>query len=586
MPPGQHLPFPAEFSDVDSYIASLLNFSQNSLFQTLCGGVHILDFFTRDVSDTSTASPKDLYHSILPAEWIGYFTANGVEEVLDILMRRDLGELEKEGGCPENLRVFIGEIRSHSLRREFARRETSDKKSVGIEKRNGGEWALNAGMKPKKIHEVENFSAFVDNLVSNIAAENPGQSISHILDFGSGQAYLSRTLAKKYSHHVVGIESRTTNIEGAKEMDERFDNLAKKREKKKTKANRTKNCIKSEQVEEGKDFVGTGGGSLQYIEKMVKDGNLGEVVDAIQGLSVVKPSVRKANGSGGYDGAVEGEEEGDRCADGECALGNRLMNSRKDKRLLLISLHSCGNLVHHALKAFMATKEVKAVALIGCCYNLMTEKLGKTFKPPFRELHPRLLKTSSATDPHGFPLSNRLTNDSLTLNITARMMACQAPQNWTAATSSAFFTRHFFRALLQRLFLDKGLISPPSATSPSATPSGGEPIIIGSLRKKCYESFNEYVQGAIKKLGWEDKISVSEEEVRAYEERFMSRKKDLSITWSLMAFCAGVVESLVVVDRYLFLREGVERGELRECWVEAAFEYQHSPRNLVVVGIR
>ena len=46
---------------------------------------------------------------------------------------------------------------------------------------------------------------------------------------------------------------------------------------------------------------------------------------------------------------------------------------------------------------------------------------------------------------------------------------------------------------------------------------------------------------------------------------------------------AGVVEALIVVDRYCWLREqeGVERA-----WVQTVFEYGLSPRNLVVVGVK
>lgn len=214
----------------------------------------------------------------------------------------------------------------------------------------------------------------------------------------------------------------------------------------------------------------------------------------------------------------------------------------------------------------------------------MTEKLGPTYKPPYRTKHPRLVATSTFTDPHGFPLSNLFTTENLSLNITARMMACQAPQNWTKDTSAAFFTRHFFRALLQRIFADKGVLSgsSPSSSESGEVSVGGEPIIIGSLRKKCYESFPSYVFGAMEKLGWDGKVHVTEEEVCRYEDQFAERKKDLSVMWCLMAFCAGVVESLVVVDRYIYLcEEGV-----RDVWVEAAFEYAESPRNLVVVGVR
>lgn len=217
--------------------------------------------------------------------------------------------------------------------------------------------------------QVENFSEFVDDLVTDIAQRPSSQSgeITHILDFGSGQAYLSRTLARKYNHHVVGIESRTANIEGAREMDMRFDNLAKKRERKKKKKGQRQDGNESKSVkEEEEDQVA--GGSLQYIEKRIEDGNLGEVVSAIRDMSVSpKEEFTQA----------EAYNKDDSCTNGECretsgtqvteALDKALGNEAKihNKRLLLISLHSCGNLVHHALKAFVATPEVKAIALIG-----------------------------------------------------------------------------------------------------------------------------------------------------------------------------------------------------------------------------
>jgi hypothetical protein len=50
-----------------------------------------------------------------------------------------------------------------------------------------------------------------------------------------------------------------------------------------------------------------------------------------------------------------------------------------------------------------------------------------------------------------------------------------------------------------------------------------------------------------------------------------------------MAFSAGVVEAVIVVDRWLWLKE---QKEVEHAWVEPVFEYKHSPRNLVVVGIK
>lgn len=352
--------------------------------------------------------------------------------------------------------------------------------------------------------QVENFSAYVDSLTKELNASSD-TPISHVVDYGAGQNYLGRTLAKRYGHHVVGLESRSVNITGAQKLDAHFENLAQRREWK------------------------LANGTIQYIETHISSGS----------LTPLLPSIQPAE---------------------------------KEKNLLLVSLHSCGNLLHHALKAFASTPAVKAVALIGCCYNLLTEKSGKTYKiPPTRTSFPALIEASSACDPTGFPVSRRFEDEDVTLNITARSMAVQAPTNWALGGTAGFFVRHFWRALLQRVLYDRGVITDAS-----------DPVILGSLRKGAYESFYAYVSAASEKMGWGEKMAMSQEQTEAYEAQFKARHKDLCVLWSLMAVAAGVVESLIVVDRYLFLRE----MEGVEAWVEQVFEYAQSPRNLVAVGVR
>ena len=77
--------------------------------------------------------------------------------------------------------------------------------------------------------------------------------------------------------------------------------------------------------------------------------------------------------------------------------------------------------------------------------------------------------------------------------------------------------------------------------------------------------------------------SMTDSEIEDYEHRFAERKNDLSVIWSLMAFSAGVIEAMIVVDRWLWLKE---QENVKECWVEPVFDYGLSPRNLVVVGIK
>jgi hypothetical protein len=646
--PPISIPLPRDFTDVESYVESLLHFSTSSaLFQALCGGVHILDFFTQ--------SP-DLYSQILPTEWRTWFKKLDIHDLLDLLMREDLDHFgtslneeqhangqytnatqwRNSSSPPLSLILYIENVRSHLLSRNFT--PTSSKLAHKLDRN------TSVGMNVKKAHEVSNFANYVDILTTKLST-NKRRKISHLIDFGAGQNYLGRALASHpYNRDIIAIESRTHVVDGARKMDvaaklvERELVLVNKKEYRALRVENGKQKSTSgkcstlshdkriistpdipepserQKAERYSNFLPSGHGRVLYIEHRIEDGHLQNVIQKIPELEQPNQALAISE----HDDEHEPEEPGQ----------------------MVISLHSCGNLLHHGLRTIVLNPTVQAVALVGCCYNLLTERLGPpTFKiPTIRQEYPRLEATGNACDPHGFPMSKRLLeyrrplvrfnttknskygslegaheqnaedevklNDArdyeegIRFNITARMMAVQAPQNWSEHDSASFFTRHFYRALLQRIFLDKGIFKPLLAgeegigRSPAGT-SNTAPIIIGTLSKKCYVSFPAYVRGAVAKIiGSGAKIGklveekmgeMGEEEILEYEVRFGDRKKELSIVWSLMAFSAGVVEAVIVVDRWAWL---MEQECIEEAWVEAVFEYGKSPRNLVVVGVK
>jgi hypothetical protein len=599
MPPAKVIPFPNDFASADAYVDSLLRFSAAStIFQTLCGGVHILDFFTREPS---------LYHKVIPEEWRSWLLAQEMMDLLNLLMRDDL-EQPRTDDPPESLIKYIREIRKHSLRRNILPREKTESKLPRH---------VAVGMIPKKIHEVSNFADYVVRVADDVSTKS-GKEITHFVDFGSGQNYLGRTLASPpYNKHIVAVESKELNINGAKRMDvfagvgEREKVIRNKKvyrqiqdsmtpvEQMKDKARRraakplTPLATDSVDLRPIRDLAtiytpAEGKGYMQYVEHVVQDGDLSDVVDQIEKMKLAAPS--------GNLQFVNGESENP-----ELPQVLDEISRTEDIRLMAVSIHSCGNLSHHGIRSLILNPAVHAIAIVGCCYNLLSSRLGpSTLKHPHirRNLKainaPRLDNDLSDCDPHGFPMSERLATygeEGIRLNITARMMGVQAPLNWTAKESDSFFTRHFYRALLQKVFLDYGVVSKiqENESSPECT----QPVIIGSLRKGSYGSFTSYVRGALEKLKadlersvpLEDKVGhITDEEINEYAQRYNALKKELSVMWSLMAFSAGVVESLIVVDRWLFLKE---HGDVvRDCWVEPVFEYKQSPRNLVVVGIK
>ena len=613
------LPIDPSWDNDGTYVSSLLSFATGSdIFRNLCGGIHILDFLTRE---------PDLYTTVLPQEWRGWFDQVAIDKVLDLLLREDLqqfgsGDPDTTNGNqswrghelpPSSLIEYVGTVRRHCLLRQHV----PIRKDVGTLPRR-----ISVGMKPKKIHEVSNFAAYVDNLSADLA-DSTGQPVSGIIDFGSGQNYLGRTLASPpYHHDVIAIERKHHNIDGAKGMDVHAK-LAKKekimrnkkeykRQLQSRKGETALDCANSHQtdnrpevayapmtpVEDPKTALAPGIGSMTYIEHDIQDGKLEEVLNPTSGklsnyIADSSPSSGTATPSSTF-------------ARSEGSSPSQSEQGYVPTNLMVVSLHSCGNLVHHGLRALILNPSVSAVALIGCCYNLMTERLGPpTDKlPTLRSLHPRLASTSTTFDPHGFPMSKALETfehkhgQGVKLNITARMMAVQAPHNWGPEDSKAFFQRHFYRALLQRILLDRGVVKQSSdpesivGGSISGKDTAGTPLIVGALPKACFESFRLYVRGAISKLS-QDQLDghvireytsdLTDEWIDRYESDWAFAKKNLSVIWSLMAFSAGVVESIVAVDRWLFLREQESVGK---CWVEPVFDYALSPRNLVVVGLK
>ncbi|KIW18192.1 hypothetical protein PV08_02480 [Exophiala spinifera] len=612
------LPLHEMWKSEDEYVESLLSFATGSdLFRNLCGGVHILDFLTRE---------PDLYTYVLPQDWRDWFELVSIDDVLDLLMRADLskfksGSVQTESipSPPQSLLEYIDTVRTHSLRRDF--RPVSD--NIADMPRH-----IAVGMKTKKAHEVTNFAAYVGSLSAEVS-ERLGQPVS-VVDFGSGQNYLGRTLATPpYNQHVIAIEKRHHNIVGANRMDVHAK-LAKKekimRNKKEYKRQLAMNngmpTPPPEQAETDLDPVldtslaepnvtyeqfGPGKGSMTYVEHEVQDGYLENILTPAT-LDINATYSPNANHNSNDDLPEEGNPT-PCCSLDRFTSSDRNSNPEPKPKAMVISLHSCGNLSHHGLRSLVLNPSVAATAIIGCCYNLLTERLGPaTYKlPQLRPNHPRLEATGNAHDPHGFPMSRTLetfphadgVGVGVKLNITARMMAVQAPYNWGPEDSEAFFRRHFYRTLLQRILLDVGVVkqcSDPAHAAAGGSITGrdesGTPLIVGSLRKSCFTSFKAYVHGALAKLT-KDPVDgpmiaertkgVTDEVVDQYEQEWGYAKKHLAVIWSLMAFSAGVVESIIVTDRWLYLRE---QPCVQDCWVDIVFDYKHSPRNFVVVGIK
>lgn len=595
MRPEKALPICGDFSSPDEYVEELLRFATTSdMFQVLCGGVHILDFFTSD---------PGLFRTVLPQDWQGFLLKSEPMDLLNFLMRDDLDTYRTPDSAtraspPDSLVQYVRDIRRLTLCRSFLPR----RQKIPVLPRH-----IAMGMKPKKMHEVANFAGYLDDLSKEVRRISD-REVTHFVDFGSGQNYLGRTLASPpYNRHVVAVEGKEANNEGAKNLDA-LSGFAKKE-----KVMRNKKLFM--QVVESRKIAGSlgekpSGRAARPIAFTDEEIAAADLRPSRELQTIYMPEEGK-----GFIQYVTGQLENADLSDVFSQIESQdPSKTQEDLCLMAVSIHSCGNLSHYGIRSLISTSAVQAVAIVGCCYNLLTERLGPptykfpSMRPSLQAINGRVVRESERRDPQGFPMSHRLVTyggHGIRLNITARMMACQAPQNWTEKESDEFFTRHFYRAVLQKIFLDKGVVAKVQLDREQEGERSGDespfnmstnPVIIGSLRKRCYTSLNAYVRGAVAKLTTDADFSrhspvvrermgdMTDEEIEKYELAYRPRKRELSSMWSLMAFNACVAESLIVTDRWLFLRE--HEDVVRDCWVEAVFDYRESPRNLVVIGIK
>lgn len=591
MPPSKPLPCSDEFATPEEYVEELLEFASTcDTWQILCGAVHVVDFFITE---------PGLFYAALPEEWHAFLLSQDVMRLLDFFVRDDPDTATFADGQtpPASLVDYIKTIRRLALRREV-KTPAAGTTLPPLTR------TVSVGMNPKKIHEVKNFADYVARLSSDIAADEDDE-ITHFVDFGSGQNYLGRALASKpYNRRVVAVEGRQNNVDAAKSYDTQSGLAIKPkifRNKKvwnkivevagpnKSDPEVMAAAIREVVGDDGDNFrkigseelsytVEEGKGLLQYISGRLDNGDLSEVIEKID------------------RGSAEDDE-------------------KKRLKLMAISIHSCGNLSHYGIRSLVLNPDIHAVAIVGCCYNLVTEKLGPpTYKhgylrPTLQAINGRVVQESDKRDPQGFPMSEKLSThrgQGIRANITARMMACQAPQNWTAAESDLFFTRHFYRAVLQKIFLDRGAVhevlydpdQDPGVDPATLGPfqKSTSPLAIGTLPKRSYSGgLAEYIRAAVHKLTTskdykkfsevmqETMVDLTDEEIDGYLKRFEGRKKELCIVWSLMAYSATLIEALMVTDRWVWLKE---QDEVKDAWVETVFDFKQSPRNMVIVGVK
>merc|ERR1711915_686864 len=213
----------------------------------------------------------------------------------------------------------------------------------------------------------------------------------------------------------------------------------------------------------------------------------------------------------------------------------------KSDRFGIVGLHTCGDLASTSLQSFVNSPGCDFICNVGCCYNHLSDK--------------------------GFPMSKHLKSKGYSLSRQARMLAVQ-PLTRLAESNKLPNKSLLWRAVLEIILLQEC----PNLSS--------DEKIVGRIANKS-KSFVEYVRKAVFKLKID--LKMDDEEIikifSIHEDKYLHK---LQCFYQYRALFSPLIESIILVDRLLFLKE----KNFTNSFLVQIFDKSVSPRSYGIVATK
>jgi len=194
---------------------------------------------------------------------------------------------------------------------------------------------------------------------------------------------------------------------------------------------------------------------------------------------------------------------------------------------------------------FLYRENVKLLVNVGCCYNLLSQGTPWDLS----------LKTD------GFPMSHCFRERGIQLDQDLRQLAVQATSRWTTDSLEVTTRKHFYRALLQVLFDRHGL----------------DPVV-GRMPPGVYrKGFGFYVRKVVERLQLPSELIDEAELLNDYNDQ------RVLAALCMRAMCSAVIETLILLDRWLVIQENLKEGYVG---LHRIFDAETSPRCWAIVATR
>jgi len=221
-------------------------------------------------------------------------------------------------------------------------------------------------------------------------------------------------------------------------------------------------------------------------------------------------------------------------------------------RLALIGLHCCGDLTPSMMKLFLSCEKIKTLACVGCCYQRLSLDSTGNWQP----------------------LSNTVKQLDIKLSEQGLRLACDSVQAWVTTDlqyQEKCLKTSFWRMLLQVFLKEANSNCKCRFYVPRKTKS-----------KSDFPSYATYALNRLRTVKdnlcqcENHKTTMSDIEINQLETRFANGYIKMLGYLAVRTSIAPVLESLVLLDRFLFLKENNVHVKMFPLFEEAL-----SPRNMV-----
>ncbi|XP_057690434.1 methyltransferase-like protein 25B [Corythoichthys intestinalis] len=486
---------------------------------------YIIEFFT-----------EDLWHK-LPVSWQAVLQHLSYPQIAELLLNAEHEHRRYPCVWPLSLLAFRDTAHSLAFPRSFSKSRAGNgsrpEPREFQENQNQSSLLTHAfrkHVKPKKQHEIRELGTLVKQLCEQTKC-------NQIVDVGSGQGHLTRYLSFGLGLSVTAIEADPALVAMANRFDgELLWALEKERQK------RQKFSCEAPSSE----------GCPRHVTGWVDPKASWEVF--IQQLGA-----DQANG----DDPLTPCNTTSRCPE-HLRLEATAPNPDARRDLVLTGLHACGDLSPTLLRHFIKCPHICAITSVACCYMKLTTKEqpappGVIGPPGSPQSDPQSLSWD-----FGYPMSEHVRGlPGHQLSYKAREAACHATEDYMARLreESTLLRTHCYRAALEVFITD---------TKPDLRRAG-----IQTVKKAHLLTFNEYARLGLARVGLPTSLPLDARR----SEAMLAQQGRVVVFFSLALMLAPVVETLVLLDRVMYLRENGVRGQLFPL-----FDPNFSPRNFVLVA--